>query len=680
MAICVEEVSASLVREYLSRKGLKRTIACMDEERPRTQSSINNRSNLRQVLHIESLYKENKVQHSPLRTLLEIIVKHHIEGHKGDQMASQNKGSDSLQSALEISPSPLSMAKTHSKLKESNPEHCTASFISGDPNKLRSHGTEVSSSQKETVSLDEERLRNYSETPSLSFASLGENSQLKMTSLHDNDHFIISQPDINPPANKVIQKSRPNRLRRGMMSAPIASTVQESNKQRQCRKAGMPQSQSWGGMSGNSLLQKVLEKPLSEVTDGAKSIQEKGIFSSKIENSKTLPNVKDSSEMVLYDIDDELPELSKILIESATITARKNETGQPMDQQTASELKSVLLGSSLKCFPVEWRNQGFTFSETHDLRYGMVQKRGGPCGVLATIQAFVLKKLLFENVDCSNTTRLQCLRPSNATRRKCLVLALAEVLWRAGEEKQAIVAINTGRVLFTPSGQYNSEGVLEKLSCYTLDHIKDVQSLLEQHIEQFETGELGCLLLTISAILSRSIDKLKEEMDVETTTLIGAHSYCTQELVNLLLVGQAVSNVFDGNVELDPGTENSTLLKGIKTHCNIGLLSLFEHWNIFKVGDYLKNPLFPIWVVFSESHFSVLFGLQGELVSNQDKNVEFDLYYYDGLANQQEEIRLTVSFGKSGSSCQDLIPPLDHCIRTRWKDAFVSWNDTEPIL
>lgn len=39
------------------------------------------------------------------------------------------------------------------------------------------------------------------------------------------------------------------------------------------------------------------------------------------------------------------------------------------------ELKAVLLGSSLSCFTVEWRNQGFTFSETHDLRYGIVQKK-----------------------------------------------------------------------------------------------------------------------------------------------------------------------------------------------------------------------------------------------------------------------------------------------------------------
>lgn len=42
-------------------QGLKKTIACMDEELPRTHSSVNNRSDLRSILHLEDLYKKNKV-------------------------------------------------------------------------------------------------------------------------------------------------------------------------------------------------------------------------------------------------------------------------------------------------------------------------------------------------------------------------------------------------------------------------------------------------------------------------------------------------------------------------------------------------------------------------------------------------------------------------------------------
>lgn len=62
------------------------------------------------------------------------------------------------------------------------------------------------------------------------------------------------------------------------------------------------------------------------------------------------------------------------------------------------ELKVVLLGSSLNWFSIEWRNQGFTFSETHDLRYGIVQKK-------------VFFTVLFKNSSMTifiHLTELQC--------------------------------------------------------------------------------------------------------------------------------------------------------------------------------------------------------------------------------------------------------------------------------
>uniref|UniRef100_A0A3B4AEX9 Ubiquitin carboxyl-terminal hydrolase MINDY n=1 Tax=Periophthalmus magnuspinnatus TaxID=409849 RepID=A0A3B4AEX9_9GOBI len=453
MAISVEEVSSSLVREYLSRKGLKKTIACMDEEHPRTEASINNRSHLRQILHLDPLYKRKAIKPS--------------------------------QTTLLVPDQPESVPNNQSSL--------------------------VAHDQK---------------------------GQTLMAS-QDPEHF-------NAPVTESTKRKKTSRIRRGMMPGPVASTPEVPN------------------------------------------------------------TVFFFNFVALY-----------------------------------CELKVVLLGSSLNCFSVEWRNQGFTFSETHDLRYGIVQKKGGPCGVLASVQGFVLKKMLFETSDPSNT--FNKLKPSNSTRRKCLVLAIVEILWKAGEEKHAIVAIYSGTKHFIPVGQYKSEGVLEKVfSIYCCS---------------FETEVLGCLLLVVSAVLSRSIEKVREDMDVPTTTLIGAHGYCTQELVNLLLCGQAVSNVFDNDMELDSGNGNITLLKGIKDLCEIGFLSLFEHYNICKVGSHLKTPRFPIWVVCSESHFSVLFGLQRELLISHQKGQEFDLYYYDGLSNQQEEIRL--------NDATELIPPLELCIRTR---------------
>ncbi|KAM7012119.1 putative ubiquitin carboxyl-terminal hydrolase MINDY-4 isoform 2-T2 [Tautogolabrus adspersus] len=652
MAVSVEEVSSSLVREYLNRKGLKLTIACMDEEHPRTEASINNRSLLRQILSLEGLYRKNKVESFPLKTLLEIIVKYHINGHKNDKMTSNE--SDPMQYAQSIclidnstTVTPAGMTDSKSYRKDIYPSSLPE--------------TDVLSSPSPTGFQD--------------YESGDKQIQPLLSSPKDNESTMKREAEKRTSTAESTQRSRNNRIRRGMMAGPVASTSQELNNKRKNRGQEVPKlilrkeenDQLRNRPVGTGLYQKSLKGGLSENSPAdfvvgqqefqsmPESLQREHSFDKlgevipKTRRVKSLPSTTvadlDMPEMVLDDIDDDdnIRELSKVSFGRA-ITEHSSTRSCPMDQHTAM---------------------------------------GGPCGVLASVQAFVLKKLLFENIKRSEAD-LQRLRPSNTTRRKCLVSAVAEILWRAGEEKQAKIAINSGRNHFTPAGHYKSEGVLEKIACFTVDNFKDLQLLLEQHIDQFETGQLGCLLLTFSAVLTRSIEKVRGDMDVPTTTLIGAHGYCTQELVNLLLCGRAVSNVFDNDMELDSGNGNMTLLKGIKDHCDVGLLSLFEHYNILKVGAYLKTPLYPIWVVCSESHFSVLFGLQRELLTYQDKGLEFDLYYYDGLANQHEEIRLTVSVGNWVPSSQtddtDLIPPMELCIRTRWKDAFVNWNDTEPIL
>lgn len=51
-----------------------------------------------------------------------------------------------------------------------------------------------------------------------------------------------------------------------------------------------------------------------------------------------------------------------------------------------------------------------------------------------------------------------------------------------------------------------------------------------------------------------------------------------------MVCGRAVPNVFDNDVKLDSGQGNMTLLKGIKSQCDVGLLSLFDHYNICEVS------------------------------------------------------------------------------------------------
>lgn len=72
-------------------------------------------------------------------------------------------------------------------------------------------------------------------------------------------------------------------------------------------------------------------------------------------------------------------------------------------------------------------------------------------------------------------------------------------------------------------------------------------------------------------------------MDEADNKLMGAHCYCTQEMVNLLLTGLAASNVFNGVIELGEGG-TSTILRGISSRSDIGLMSLFEHYKSCQVS------------------------------------------------------------------------------------------------
>ena len=48
-------------------------------------------------------------------------------------------------------------------------------------------------------------------------------------------------------------------------------------------------------------------------------------------------------------------------------------------------------------FNDEWRYQSFNFCDFVKLKYGFIQKKGGPCGVLASVQAHFLLEFLFSN-------------------------------------------------------------------------------------------------------------------------------------------------------------------------------------------------------------------------------------------------------------------------------------------
>ncbi|MCD9642111.1 hypothetical protein HAX54_028750 [Datura stramonium] len=102
------------------------------------------------------------------------------------------------------------------------------------------------------------------------------------------------------------------------------------------------------------------------------------------------------------------------------------------------------------------------------------------------------------------------------------------------------------------------------------------------------------------------MDSVQADRDDPSQPLVTApFGHASQEIVNLLLSGEAVANVFDGRMDLG----GDMFVKGISTTVEVGFLTLLESLNFCKVGLHLKCPKWPIWVVGSESHYTVLFAL-----------------------------------------------------------------------
>ncbi|GLI71744.1 hypothetical protein VaNZ11_017059 [Volvox africanus] len=352
--------------------------------------------------------------------------------------------------------------------------------------------------------------------------------------------------------------------------------------------------------------------------------------------------------------------------------------GTAISPDVLRQVKQLLWGAQGQP-PPSWK-QGFFFNRHPGLQFGLLQKQGGPCGVLAAVQALVLAAL-HSPATGFNTT------PRGPEQQSALASAITESLWQARMGPTAALVLPEGEA-GGAAGRLGYEQLCRAVAQHTATSKEALLDLVRSSLSVLMSEDgWGVVLLVMSLVLSRGVDNVRADMDEPSNSLMGMHGYCTQELVNMIILGVANSNVFDGNKHLD----GSTMLKGISRRCRVGLLTLFEWYKYVEVGASLKNPTLPVWVICSESHFTVLFAQDSRALQNQ---LPFDLYYYDELANQESIIRLSVTkdprggwTARVGSSFNDRgkcegqnIPPLECVIETRWPGVKVNWNGHEAIL
>ena len=160
--------------------------------------------------------------------------------------------------------------------------------------------------------------------------------------------------------------------------------------------------------------------------------------------------------------------------------------------------------------------------------------------MLAAVQAFVLRELYNtaaaqeppQVVDIANV------RPEAAT--DALVRALAHIIWSARVGRVASV-VNC-KTTDLPS----LRACAGELSVTQCGSSADVLSALRSFLGSYTRANgPGIALLLYSLTLTRGIAMVGQDADFPTQ-LIAANGYCSQELVNLILIGRGHSNVFDG--------------------------------------------------------------------------------------------------------------------------------------
>uniref|UniRef100_A0A452E981 Ubiquitin carboxyl-terminal hydrolase MINDY n=1 Tax=Capra hircus TaxID=9925 RepID=A0A452E981_CAPHI len=270
--------------------------------------------------------------------------------------------------------------------------------------------------------------------------------------------------------------------------------------------------------------------------------------------------------------------------------------------------------------------QGFVFSESEGS--ALEQFEGGPCAVIAPVQAFLLKKLLFSSEksswrDCPEEERKELL-----CHTLCDILESAGcdnsgsyclVSWLRGKTTEETASLSGSPAQSSCQVEHSSALAVEELGFerfHALIQKRSFRSLAELRdavLDQYSMwgNKFGVLLFLYSVLLTKGIENIKNEIEDSSEPLIDpVYGHGSQSLINLLLTGHAVSNVWDGDREC-----SGMKLLGIHEQAAVGFLTLMEALRYCKVGSYLKSPKFPIWIVGSETHLTVFFAKDMALVA-----------------------------------------------------------------
>jgi hypothetical protein len=236
-----------------------------------------------------------------------------------------------------------------------------------------------------------------------------------------------------------------------------------------------------------------------------------------------------------------------------------------------------------------WSEQGIEFSARDGERFGLVQHKNGPCGVLAVLNAVLVSSRL-GGVDGAGGG-LELERPFH---RRELAQSVGAILARVARETEGPVRVCRRRASALETAEVS---------------VGDVCAALEAPGSALDdmVAPGGLLLLVCSAVATRGAARVRADVSRgggELPLIVGPHQLCTSELVMLLLFGAAEGSV--GAFSVMGGKASAADAVG-----GVGLLSVFEHESGIPVRDALKSPSRPVWVLHSGDHFTLMLSTEG---------------------------------------------------------------------
>jgi len=361
------------------------------------------------------------------------------------------------------------------------------------------------------------------------------------------------------------------------------------------------------------------------------SLQDAVAVEARPDVQKPRPNGPSSRKFPHKDPQDVLPPPCRASAKKQRGEPRAEGSEGELEQPEVAELLELLFGDSPELVDVErWLTVGFQWSQRKGLEWGLWQKQGGPCGVFAPVQAFIVKQLLFgesasESSDGRQEQPLASFGADEDVRASVLAHALTSILFHSTQSSSYTVCQVRARAegeaetaavaAAAPAAVSAGEGASAlAISVRRLSRAAEVRQALEEGADSWLAGPLGVLSFLCSVLMTRTAATLKGDMDDPSTPLIGRFGHCSQELVNLMLIGEATSNVFDGTRWLGDDPSSGFLVRGVDSERvglpQIGFLSELEPMRYLAVGMLYKNPDFPIWVLGSPTHYTMIFSAQ----------------------------------------------------------------------